>query len=94
MNASDLNKRIAFKDETGTIVFEKYANVEPTAGRQYVSGLAVNSEVDYVITVRYDKKIDHTLTIIYKDKELEQTEPPINLHEDNIWLKMTCKAVV
>lgn len=93
-NASDLRHRVAFKREDGSIAFYRYANVEPTGGRQFVSGLGIHSEITHVVTVRYDSNIDHTMTVIYKDRELVIEGPPINVGERNEWLKLTCREAV
>ena len=94
MNASNLRHRVTFKYEDGTIAFNRYAEVIPTGGRQFISGLGINADITHVVTVRYDPAIDKTMTIIYKGRELEIDGPPINVEERNEWLKLTCKEVV
>lgn len=94
MSASKLRHRVAFRQEDGTIAFERYAEVMPTGGRQWVSGLAVNAETTHVVTLRYDPNVDKTMTVIFKGRELEIIGPPINFNEANEWLKLTCKEMV
>ncbi len=93
MDASDLRDRVAFRDEEGAILYEKYANVETTGGRQGVSGLAVHGDITHVVTVRVDKSINRTLTVLWDGKELD-IDNVIHETKERKWTKITCIEVV
>jgi SPP1 family predicted phage head-tail adaptor len=104
MNPGILNRTITFQNQsttsdsygqqvnTWTDYLKTRAGIEPLRGREFLQGIAAQSEITHIVRMRYKTGIVPTMRIKYCDRYFEISYV-LNLMEKNRELEIYCTEV-
>ncbi len=74
--------------------FKVWADIEPFGGRIVNHEAEKVSELEYRITVRYREDISLHDRIVSGNRVFEQTLPPMDIDERQVWRQLQCREMV
>jgi SPP1 family predicted phage head-tail adaptor len=73
--------------------FKARVSILPVTGKEILAREVDKGDISHRVYMRYQSGVDSTMRIIFGDRILEITSPPINFTEENKEIQLLCKEV-